>query len=163
MDTTTLFTIALIGVLIYRRARRLVGFQKFKPNWLMFRIVMLSGVALVKLALAWLSPWALVGDVLGAVGGAALARQAIRHVAFEKRDTGWFYRTNPWIGAGVLVLLLVRLATRGSWALGGPTPPVSGALDGLTSAFFFAFVVYTVGFSAFVWHRLQADEAALKS
>ncbi|WP_235426727.1 hypothetical protein [Xanthomonas cerealis] len=66
--------------------------------------------------LAAVLPPVRLGMALGMAAGAALGSVALQHTDIELRDGKRYYTPNPWIGAGLSVLLIWRLAWR--WASG---------------------------------------------
>ncbi len=148
---------ALVTFLVYRRIQRTIGFQEFKPNRLLFRTVLFSTFGLLKLYVAFLHPVSLIGDGIGLALGATLAYYAVQHSKFEKRESGWFYRTNPWIEGTVLALLLLRIISR-FWMLSNasatPQNPLQEA-DPFTGGLFFLFVVFNLLYSLDIWRKLR--------
>ncbi|OAX54033.1 hypothetical protein [Xanthomonas graminis] len=112
-----------IGWLYYRRIRRYFGRQPWQLRRTLARLLVLV-LALAAAGLSYLAavlPPVRLGMVLGMLAGAALGAVALQHTDIEWRDgTRYYYTPNPWIGAGLSVLLIVRLAWR--W--------VSGAFSG---------------------------------
>lgn len=159
---SVLLPVALIGFGIYRRVRRTIGFQKLEPGRLRFRTVLFAVLGLLILALAIYHPIQLVGDAIGLAGGLTLGYFGIRHLRFEKREQGWFYRTHGTVEAIVLVLFIGRIAYRiietmllQPGAFSGTGAPGAGAganpygdfsKDPLTSAVFFVLVSYYLRF-----------------
>lgn len=105
-----------IGWLYYRRIRRYFGRQPWQPRRTVARLAILALATVALTYLAALLPAIRPGMVLGALAGAALGAFALRHTHVEASDGQRFYTPNPWIGAGLSVLLLGRLAWR--WASG---------------------------------------------
>lgn len=102
--------------LYYRRLRRYFGRQAWQPRRTLLRIGLLSLVSVLLVVAAARLPhvaWAVAG---GALGGVALGWFALRHTRIDEIDGRLGYTPHPWIGAGLTVLLLGRLAWR--WAQG---------------------------------------------
>lgn len=158
---SVLLPVILIGFAIYRRVRRTIGFQKLQPRRLRFRAALFAILGLLILALAVYHPIQLVGDAVGLAGGLTLAYYGIRHLRFEKREEGWFYRTHGTVEAVVLVLFIGRIAYRiietmlvnpgafsgaGAGGGAGANPYGDFSRDPLTSAVFFVLVSYYIRF-----------------
>lgn len=160
MTTQTVILIVVVAALLYRRTTNLISFQPFRPWRMTARLVFVSLIALLRLALAWLHPWSLIGDFVGACLGGVLASYAIAHATFERRGEQWFFKTNPWIGGIVAGLLLVRLAIRGPMVFqaidsNGTGLPQGGDIG--TAALLFLFVGYNIGFSGWILWKFRAD------
>lgn len=148
----------LLAFSAYRRVRRNIGRQPFRP----LRLALRSGViALIFVALLrWpaFDPLLALAMVAGAVGGALLARLGVRLTRFETRPEGRYYIPNTALGAGISLLFLARIGYRlivvlpalqaasesgGSVALrsamSGSRSAVTMALLGLVLGYFFAY------------------------
>jgi hypothetical protein len=165
----------LIGFGVYRRIRRTVGYQKLEPRRLIVRSVLFTVLGLMIVTLAVRHPIQLVGDAVGLIGGLTLAYYGIRHLKFEKREQGWFYRTHGIVEAIVLALFIGRVVYRivelALIAPGatGPAPGAGGAganpygdisRDPLTSAVFFVLVSYYVRFFTYLLRKAKRLDAA---
>ena len=106
-----------IGWLYYRRIRRSFGRQPWQPKRTIARLVLVSLVMLALVAAAVFLPHVGPGITLGAVTGAVLGVFALRHTRDEIVEGKRYYTPNPWIGGGLTLLLLGRLAWR--WSQGG--------------------------------------------
>lgn len=111
---TPYLTGAGLALLYYRRMRRHFGYQPWQPRRTAMRIGVLVLVVGLFGWLATVAPAIAPGLLAGALAGAALGGVALRHTAIERRGDQWGYVPNPWIGAGLSVLLLGRLAWRWS-------------------------------------------------
>ena len=97
---------------IYRRVRRNIGRQPVQPVRMRSRMFLL-GVIGALIAIGATRDINLIGAMLGGlVGGVALAWFALKHTKFEKTAQGDFYTPHTYIGVGVSMLLLARLAYR---------------------------------------------------
>ena len=105
-----------IGWLYYRRIRRSFGRQAWQPKRTIARLVLVSLVMLALVAAAIFLPHVGPGIALGASIGAVLGLFGLRHTQAEIIDGKRYYTPNPWIGGGLTVLLLGRLAWR--WSQG---------------------------------------------
>jgi hypothetical protein len=157
----------LIGYGVYRRIRRTVGYQKLEPRRLKFRSVLFAVLGLLILTFAVRHPIQLVGDAAGLIGGLTLAHYGIRHLKFEKREQGWFYRTHGIVEAIVLALFIGRVVYRivemaliapgASGPAGasgaGANPYGDFSRDPLTSAVFFVLVSYYVRFFTYLLRK----------
>ncbi len=111
-----------IGWLYYRRIRRSFGRQPWQPKRTVARLVLVSLVSLALLAAAIYLPQVGPGIGIGAVLGAALGAFGLKHTHAQVIDGRRYYTPNPWIGGGLTLLLLGRLAWRwgqGAFSSGG--------------------------------------------
>ncbi|HTA26352.1 MAG TPA: CcdC protein domain-containing protein, partial [Bacteroidia bacterium] len=107
--TVVIFLVALI---LARRIRRSVGFQKYNQPLLIIRIVLFSIISLLFLAFAILYPMAFVSDGVGIIAGLILAYIATNHAQFEKRENGLYFKTHIWVEIVVITLFLARFIYR---------------------------------------------------
>jgi hypothetical protein len=151
--TQYLFTALIIGFIVYRRTKRSIGFQQFSRGRLMFRMILFGIFGLVILGFGFLHPIHFVADAIGLIGGGILGLIAIRHTRFEKRETGWYYRTHLWVEVAVLILFLGRIAYRmlflfsvgkADAASMNTADPSQFTKDPLTAGVFFVIVTYYV-------------------
>ena len=105
-----------IGWLYYRRIRRSFGRQSWQPKRTIARLVLVSLVAASLVCAAVFLPHVGAGIGIGAVAGGALGVFALKHTHAQAVDGQRFYTPNPWIGGGLSLLLLGRLAWR--WSQG---------------------------------------------
>ncbi|MDF2963836.1 MAG: hypothetical protein K0S39_5571, partial [Paenibacillus sp.] len=103
---------ALIAFMLYRRFKRSVGFQKLTRSRLIFRSVMFTLLGCVFLYLGMLHPINFVADAAGLAAGLVLSYYAVKHLRFEKRPDGWYYRTHIGIEVTVLVIFMSRIGYR---------------------------------------------------
>jgi TRAP-type mannitol/chloroaromatic compound transport system permease large subunit len=151
--TQYLFAALFIGFIVYRRTKRSIGFQKFSRKNLLFRTILFGVLGIVILGFGFLHPIHFAADAIGLAGGIILGLIAIRHTRFEKRETGWYYRTHLWVEVAVLVLFLGRIAYRmlfifsegqATAANMSVADPSQFAKDPITSGVFFIIVTYYV-------------------
>jgi hypothetical protein len=125
---------ALIAFGLYRRAKRTIGFQKLGRSRLIFRTVLFGILGCIFLYLGLLHPINLAADGIGLLGGLILSYYAVKHLQFEKRDNGWYYRTHVWVEITVLALLISRIVYKlSSMYLGSPAAFQPGAATSLES------------------------------
>lgn len=108
--------------LSYRRLRRYFGRQPWQPRRTAVRVGILAVVSALLVWLAWILPHAAPAMALGALGGVALGVLALRHTRIDIVDGSPGYTPHPWIGAGLTLLLVGRLAWRwhdGAFSTGG--------------------------------------------
>ena len=105
-----------IGWLYYRRIRRSFGRQPWQPRRTIARLVLVSVVALALASAAVFLPHVGLGIGVGAAAGAALGVLALKHTHAQVIDGQRYYTPNSWIGGGLSLLLLGRLAWR--WSQG---------------------------------------------
>ncbi|MNI04895.1 hypothetical protein D3C73_578330 [compost metagenome] len=146
-----LYTALIIAFIVYRRIKKTIGFQKLRPNLLLFRTILFGAIGLLLLAFGFLHPIHFVADLIGLAGGIGLALLAIRHTRFEQRSDGWYYVTHLWIQITVLILFLSRVIYRifivANVANLDPTTPLDPSQfskDPLTVGIFFIIVSYYV-------------------
>jgi hypothetical protein len=108
-----------IGWLYYRRLRRSFGRQPWQPKRTLARLVLVTLVAASLIGAAVFLPHLGLGIGIGAVVGGALGVFALKHTHAQVTDGKRFYTPNPWIGGGLSLLLLGRLAWR--WSQGALT------------------------------------------
>jgi hypothetical protein len=147
-----LAVVSLIGWRIITRIRRNIGRQPLNPKRMILRIVL---YALLTLALAGISLMLVsrldvfIGLLGGLLPGAALGLYGLHLTRFETTPQGRFYTPNPYMGAGVSMLLVVRLGYR-LFALAGPgaqsrtqpqlmQSPLTMSLFGLLAGYYIAY------------------------
>ena len=168
---TALAIAILVGFIIYRRVRRTVGRQPFKPVPLGMRAALLGTLCIVFLVLHPTTD-SFIADAIGALVGLSLGFYAVRHAHFEQTDEGSFYTPNLYISLGVLSLLLARLGYRfastgfGQAAAGGqpsPNPFVQMAASPLTTGLFFILASYYIYFNIGIIQRLRTPQLPTES
>ncbi|MEO5645463.1 MAG: sporulation protein [Bacteroidia bacterium] len=147
-------------ILIGRRIFRSIGFQKYSKGRLIFRVSLVSLVAIILLTTAAFHPVSYLFDFIGMVLGAALLYWATRQTTFENRGTDLYYRTNIWIELIVVGLFLGRLVTRIPSFIGilnskAETPEqmrakMESLRDPYTGALIFILFVFYIGYSAYI-------------
>ncbi|MGG3575126.1 sporulation protein [Bacillus gobiensis] len=153
--------ILLVAFVIFRRVRKSMGFQPFKPNLIKFRIAIFSIISFIFLYFSAQHPLSYVYDLAGILLGGILVAYAMKNIMFEFRENVLFYRTHLWIELFIIFLFLSRLVYR-MITVSGPAP-VSYDTDPATLLIFFLLAVYYIGFNMFVLRkgkeRLQDNEA----
>lgn len=105
--------IPLMAFAMYRRVRGNFGQQPIRRKRMIARIVVLSLVTVLLALTGLYNPMLLVGLAGGIAGGAVLGTVGLRLTRFAQNQRGEdVYIPNPWIGAGLTVLLIGRLAWR---------------------------------------------------
>lgn len=171
-------TIGIIVILVvlglYRRTRRTIGFQKFMKGRMLTRMAVLTIVGILFLSMGFAHPIGYIYDFAGVVLGGIIAYYAIRTTSFEWRQSAWFYRPNPWIGALLLVLFFGRIGYRlfEDYQLYGTTPTGHGqpanqtqlsaySHDPATTIILFTLIAYYVAYYTFLIRRerhLEVEE-----
>ncbi|MBB6675501.1 hypothetical protein [Cohnella nanjingensis] len=150
--------LALVAFFMYRRVRRTVGFQPYRPRRLRVRIGIFSVIGVLLIALGFLHPVVLAADAAGIACGGVLAWFAIRHSRFEMRGAELHYRTHVVIESVVIALFIGRIAYR-FLILARSAPAVASndpndfqqfSRDPLTAAIFFVLIAYYVGYYVYV-------------
>ena len=115
MDPKLFFPVlmgAFVLLMVGRRVMRNIGRQPLRPMAMQLRMGLLAFVGGV-FALRGLHDVNLLGGLLAGVAvGAALGWFGLRHTKFERTEQGVFYTPHTWIGLGISVLLIARLAYR---------------------------------------------------
>lgn len=160
-----LIPLLLVAFVIFRRIRKSMGYQPFKPYLLKFRIAIFSIVSFAFLSFSAQHPLSYVYDLAGILLGAVLVAYAMKNIMFEFRENALFYRTHLWIELFIVFLFLSRLAYKMITASG--TPPVSYDTDPATLFVFFLLAVYYIGFNMFVLRkgkeRLQDNQTVTEN
>lgn len=140
----------LIAWRVYRRFRKNVGRQPYRPVRLVaYGTMFLLCVALIG-AVSFSQPMSLLGLAAGTVLGASLGFLGLRLSLFERTDAGSFYTPNTLLGGGISVLFVGRLLYR--FVVLNQTPdrphwtpqnlvasPLTLALFGLTAGYYIVF------------------------
>ncbi len=105
-------TAMLLGLLLYRRFRRLFGRQRVQPKRMRLRVALLGFVGALLLLGGMRHTDIALAAIAGLAGGAALASLGLRLTRFERTPQGQFYTPHGGIGLALSVLLLGRLAYR---------------------------------------------------
>jgi hypothetical protein len=161
--TPLLFT-ALFVWLVYRRVKRTIGRQRFRPRALRIRIGILGTIGALLL-------WGLHGDPLmtgtmlaGAAAGTALGFLGLRHTDFETLPAGRFYTPHTYIGLLVVALFLGRIVYRvaslylaGHAAAASPNPFAGYQQSPLTVGIFGTLVGYYLLYNAGILRRFGGE------
>jgi hypothetical protein len=103
---------ALTAWSVYRRMRRHIGPQKFRPKWIVFRICFLLGLVVVIGILSRLHRPYWIGFSAGLLIGLPIARAGYLLTRFQSNEDGRFFIPNPYIGAILCVLFVARIGYR---------------------------------------------------
>lgn len=159
--------IIILAVLVgmYRRVRRTVGFQPLVRGRLITRVVIFSIVALLILVASVAHPLSYVSDAVGLAIGAIIAYISARTTKFEMRNNRWGYLQHMWIGIGLIVLLLGRLAIRfieisqevghAQQAAAQNKMAAQSFSDPWTSGVFMLLVAYYIGYFFFLLRKAR--------
>lgn len=145
-----------IGWLYYRRIRRSFGRQTWQPGRAIARLVLVSVVALALASAAVFLPHVGLGIGVGAAAGTALGMLALKHTHAQLIDGRRYYTPNPWIGGGLTLLLLGRLAWR--WSLGtfsGGSAQAAQQVSPLTMGIAATLIVYSLVYSIGLLLRMR--------
>ena len=163
---TTLAIAALAAFSVYRRVRRNIGRQPFRPRRLILRIVIFAVICILVTALAPLPHYGPAAMAGGCLAGVALGLFGLRHTDFEFTPQGNWYTPHLYIGLLVIALLVGRLFYRGlqlyamtdaTTITGHAAPPVFGSP--LTLGILFLTAGYHVAYSAALLQRLRSVTA----
>ncbi|UJF32593.1 hypothetical protein [Paenibacillus hexagrammi] len=162
--------ILIVLLIVYRRTKRTIGFQKLSRGRLKFRIGIFSIIGLMILAFGFVHPIHFIAYAIGMAAGTALGLTAIRHTRFERRPDAWYYRTHIWVEITVLILFIGRIAYRILFVASAANPnnmnpadPSQFTRDPLTAGIFFVIVTYYLLFFGYLLReevKLENDEAA---
>ncbi len=173
-------SVILIVILVlfglYRRVRRTVGFQYLVPGRIITRIVIFIALALVILASGVIHPISYVFDAVGLLLGGILAYLSARTTKFEMKNGRWGYLQHTWIGIGLIILFIGRLAYRFvevSYEVGNihqysnqNQMAAQNFSDPWTSGIFMVLVAYYIGYYMYLLRKRKnfgTDAAILDS
>jgi hypothetical protein len=157
--TNVALPFVLIAFVLYRRVKRSIGFQKFSPNRMKFRLAAFGLVGLIIMLVGLLHPILFLADGVGIAVGVVLAYYAIRHFVYEWRDELLYTRTHIYIEATVLALflgrvlyriLIVVMVAKASGTASGDNPSIQYVRDPYTVAIFFVIITYYFIYYAFL-------------
>jgi TRAP-type mannitol/chloroaromatic compound transport system permease large subunit len=147
-----LIPVALMLLIVYRRVKRTIGFQPYRPRRLTVRIAIFAVIGVLLLGAGFVHPILYLADAAGLVCGGVLAYFAIRHSKFEFRGGELHYRTHIWIETIVVALFIGRIAYRLLFVFTAGQQAASGdqmqqyTRDPWTALIFFLIVAYYIGF-----------------
>ncbi|MGH8026377.1 MAG: hypothetical protein ACREO0_06575 [Pseudoxanthomonas sp.] len=145
-----------IGWLYYRRIRRSFGRQLWQPKRTIARLVLVSLVAASLVCAAVFLPHVGTGIAIGAVLGAVLGVFGLKHTHAQATDGQRYYTPNPWIGGGLSLLLLGRLAWRWSQgALSGGAAQAGQQLSPLTLGIAATLIAYSLVYTSGLLWRMR--------
>jgi hypothetical protein len=157
---------ALLVLLVARRVKRSIGFQKFSKARLIIRICLFSFVALMLFGSAALHPISYLTDLAGALVGCGILYWAMKHTIFENRADDLYYRTNIWVEVTVIGLFLIRFFSRipmfyqalnvKAETLEEKRARIESLRDPYTGALIFILIAYYIGYSAFILKKAPA-------
>ncbi|MDQ2972122.1 MAG: DUF1453 domain-containing protein [Rhodanobacteraceae bacterium] len=155
---TLAVAIALIALMMSRRARRNFGRQPVQPKRMTTRIVILAIVGALTVIVSLADMRTLTADLGGLVAGVALGWWGLRLTRFEREPDGVHYIPHSWFGIAITALLAARIVYRfvvvmpGMQAAGqtmGPTSPFAAYQKSpLTLALFGLLVGYYICYYA---------------
>jgi hypothetical protein len=161
-----LFT-ALIVWLVYRRVRRTIGRQPFRPRALRLRIGILLGVGALLLIGLHGAPLMTATLLAGLAAGCALGLLGLKHTDFEDGPGGRFFTPHTYIGLVVVALFLGRVLYRlasvfvlGGAAAASPNPFAGYQQSPVTVGIFGTLVGYYVLYNAGVLRRFGAARSS---
>ncbi len=104
--------IPLAGWKMYSRYRSSVGRQQFRPKRLWVSAVLFPLLFLSLAGLNLENTAAATGLFAGAGLGICLALLGLRLTTLESSETGMFYKPNPYLGTGLMLVLAARITYR---------------------------------------------------
>ncbi|MFT8361661.1 MAG: hypothetical protein ABF608_00665 [Sporolactobacillus sp.] len=108
----SIYLIAIIGLILYRRIRRNIGWQPLRSRKMESRLVICSIISLLLLYGNLRYPIGLASDVLGIVLGLVLGFIGMLYTTLKTVNGETLYRPNTWIGSVVTLLFLFRFGFR---------------------------------------------------
>ncbi len=145
-----------IGWLYYRRIRRSFGRQPWQPKRTIARLVLVSLVAAALVCAAVFLPHVGAGIGIGAVLGAVIGGFALKHTHAQAIEGQRYYTPNPWIGGGLTLLLLGRLAWRWTHgALSAGSAQAAQQASPLTMGIAATLIAYSLVYSAGLLLRMR--------
>ncbi|ERI07842.1 hypothetical protein [Aneurinibacillus aneurinilyticus] len=102
----------LVLLIVYRKVRKTIGFQLFRPNRLRIRMALFLLIGFLILWSSFIHPILYLADAAGIICGITLAMLAIKHSMFEQREKELYYRTHIGIETTILILFIGRFAYR---------------------------------------------------
>ncbi|QQZ09084.1 sporulation protein [Heyndrickxia vini] len=156
-----LYSILLIGFILYRRIKRSIGFQPLRKRRLIVRITLFSILLILLLFTSAIHPISYLYDLVGIGLGVILLLFAVKHSTFEQKNEILFYRTHIWIESLILFLFLSRFLYRmiEVYNLSKIQPqmdPQTFGKDPLTLAVFFILAVYYIGYYSFILRKSKS-------
>jgi hypothetical protein len=107
-----LIIVAFIAWRVFYRVRRSIGKQTVRKKRLVVRIVIYSVLGVASAVGGLFRPIVLAGLGVGLLLGVPLALVGLRLTRFENALGRQFYTPNPYIGAAVSLLFIIRLFYR---------------------------------------------------
>lgn len=102
----------LLAFSAYRRVRRNIGRQPYRPLRLWIRSGVIALIFLALLRWPAFDPQLALAMTAGATAGLLLARLGVRLTRFETLPSGRFYTPNTVLGIGLSLLFLARIGYR---------------------------------------------------
>lgn len=168
--TSVIIIVVLVLFGLYRRVRRTVGFQNLVRGRLITRVVIFSILAVVIVAAGATNPIAYVADAVGLVMGGIIAYISAHTTKFEMRNGRWGYLQHLWVGIGLIILFIGRLAFRfieishdfgkihQQHAAGQNQMASQSFSDPWTSGIFMLLVAYYIGYFVFLLRKVRKLE-----
>ncbi|RLQ96224.1 hypothetical protein [Falsibacillus albus] len=153
---------ALIAFILYRRIKRSIGFQLYKPKRLLIRSAIFCIVSFMILAASLLHPSDYLYDFFGVMAGSIILIYAFKHSSLEIRVEKLYYRTHIWIESLILFIFLSRFLYRFTYVIlvgnsQGSQDPIQFSQaftrDPWSRAVFFLLATYYVGFNLYIWKK----------
>jgi len=145
---------AAVGFMMFRRIRRNIGQQRWRPGSVRFRLVVVSVVALLLLAGGAFVPHGAWAVPLALAAGGALGWLSLGHTHVHWDGGQKVYTPNPWIGGALSVVLLGRLAWRMTQLQAGAAQPQHASA--LTMAIAGILMGYSIVYLGGLMRRMQA-------
>lgn len=169
--TVLVFIIILvISFSIYRRIRKISGFQKFIKWRMITRLTFMAIIGIILLFTGFPKPGMYVFDSAGILLGGIVSYFAIRTSLFEWREDDWFYSQNPRISMLLIMLFVGRIIYKAyqiyaqSAISQGPFAQssllVNYSRDPSTAVISFILITYYVGYYSFL---LKAERQMIAS
>lgn len=154
-----LIVIVVLVLILSRRIKRSIGFQKYNQTTLIIRMVAFGIITISVLLTSIIYPPTLFYDVAGIIAGLILAYIATNHAQFEKREDGLYFKTHIWVEIAVIALFLARFVYRfvlvkdmfqSDENQQDIQTRMHSMRDPVTGAILFAFCAYYLGYFSFI-------------
>lgn len=109
---TIALMVPLLGWSVYRRVRRNISRQPLQPRRLAFRGVFVVVILGVLACVPHFDPMIALALATGCAVGAPLAVHGVRLTRFERTPQGIFYTPNLYLGIGISLVFVARMAYR---------------------------------------------------
>ncbi|MBP1931190.1 CcdC protein domain-containing protein [Ammoniphilus resinae] len=156
----------LLGFVIYRKVKRAVGMQIYRPVTICMRLVLLLFTMLVLVIIRPFDQKFLFFAGLGCLIGLAFLTLSVKHTRFYVKNDGLYYKNSPYISFIILVIVLVRAVMKIPTIQSlthlleyqkGQTPNPdllpTIMIDPISGLFIFMMITYFIGYNIFIYKK----------